>query len=195
MTGYRLREASPGTATPRRPRKSAPIATWCRSAVRPIGYRVPPPSLFAATGSCRLPKSGVLEAISDARPDGFVVGEDYSVTDRVRGGTAEFRAARLAAAQGHALFILHRVATLVTSDHQLTTHIAAATKDIDALSFNEGHGIDDTIVGADKHDRVQAVDYHTLKDAPNPEPDPPPGGWSSDPLMRAAQKIAYDMRP
>ena len=136
-------------------------------------------------------KEGVLEAVNDARADGFVVGEDYSVTDRVRGGTAEFRAARLAAAQGHARFILHRVATLVTSDHQLTTHIAAATKDIDALSFNEGHGIDDTTVGADKNDRVQAVDYHTLKDAPNPEPDPPPGGWSSDPLMRAAQKIAY----
>jgi hypothetical protein len=82
------------------------------------------------------------------------------------------------------------VAGLTTTDHQLTTQITAATKDIDALTFHEEPGIDDTIVG-DKHKRVQAVDRHTFKDAPNPEPDPPPGGWSSDPLMRAAQKIAY----
>jgi hypothetical protein len=72
------------------------------------------------------------------------------------------------------------VAALITSDHQLTTRITAATKDIDVLNFHEEPG-------------VQAIDRHTFKDAPNPEPDPPPppGGWSSDPLMRAAQKIAY----
>ncbi|WP_142280718.1 hypothetical protein [Mycobacterium saskatchewanense] len=43
----------------------------------------------------------------------------------------------------------------------------------------------------DGRNTVRAVDLHTFKEAPNPEPDPPPGGWSSDPLMRAAQKIAY----
>jgi hypothetical protein len=134
-------------------------------------------------------KEGVLEAVHDARAEGFGVGEDYSVTDRSHGGTSEFRAARLAAAQGHAGFIRHRVAALVISDQQLTTQITAATRDIDALTFEE-HGIDDHVV-RDKHNRVQAVDHHTFKDAPNPEPDPPPGGWSSDPLMRAAQKIAY----
>ncbi|HET7072722.1 MAG TPA: hypothetical protein VFI55_01395 [Mycobacterium sp.] len=106
-------------------------------------------------------KDGVLEAVNDARVDGFHVGEDYSVTDRLRGGTPEFRAARLAAAQGHASFIRHRLAALLTSDQQLTTRITAATKDIDVLNFHEGSG-------------VQAVDRHTFKDAPNPEPDPPP---------------------
>jgi hypothetical protein len=120
----------------------------------------------------------------------FSVGEDYSVTDRLQGGTPEVRATRLVAAQGHAGFIHHRVAALVTSDHQFTAQITAATKDIDALAFDEAPGVDDSIVGDDKH-RVQAVDLHTFKDAPNPPPDPPPGGWSSDPLMRAAQKIAY----
>jgi hypothetical protein len=103
-----------------------------------------------------------------------LVSARISVTDRSCGGSSEFRAARLAAAQGHARFIRHRVAALVSSDQQLTTQITAATKDIDALTFREAHGID----------------YHAFKDAPNPEPDPPPGGWSSDPLMRAAQKIA-----
>jgi hypothetical protein len=130
----------------------------------------------------------VLEAVEDARADGFSVGDDYSVTDRSRGGTSEFRAARLAVAQGHASFIRHRVAALVTGDHELAARITNATKDIDALSFQEES---DTVIGEDKRDRVQAVDQHTFKDAPNPEPDPPPGGWSSDPLMRAAQKIAY----
>lgn len=38
---------------------------------------------------------------------------------------------------------------------------------------------------------IHEVDNRTFKEAPNPMPEPPPGGWSSDPLMRAAQKIAY----
>jgi hypothetical protein len=139
----------------------------------------------------RASKEAVLEAVLDARAEGFSVGEDYSVTDRSQGGSSQFRSARLAAAHGHASFIHHRVAALLANDQQLTTQITAATKDIDALTFNEADGIDDSIVGDDKHNRVQAVDHHTFKDAPNPEPDPPPGGWSSDPLMRAAQKIAY----
>jgi hypothetical protein len=113
----------------------------------------------------------VQEAVQDARADGFDVGEDYSVTDRLRGGSSEFRAARLTAAQGHASFIRHRVAALLASDHQLSTQISAATRDIDALAFHEEPG--DTIIG-DKHNRVQAVDRHTFKDAPNPEPEPPP---------------------
>ncbi|MFZ0834379.1 MAG: hypothetical protein WAM92_15125, partial [Mycobacterium sp.] len=34
--------------------------------------------------------------------------------------------------------------------------------------------------------------WHALPEKPpNPVPEPPPGGWSNDPLMRAAQKIAY----
>ena len=130
-------------------------------------------------------KEAVLEAVGDVRAEGFAVGEDYSVTDRSCGGSSEFRAARLAAAQGHASFIRHRVAALVASDEQLTTQISAATNNIDALAFDEEPGVDDN------KNRVQAVDRHTFKDAPNPEPDPPPGGWSSDRLMRAAQKIAY----
>jgi hypothetical protein len=119
-------------------------------------------------------KEAVLEAVEDARADGFSVGEDYSVTDRLRGGTSEFRVARLAVAQGHASFIRHRVAALVTSDHELAAGIAAATKDIDALSFQEEPGIDNTIVGDNEYKRIQPVDQHTFKDAPNPEPDPPP---------------------
>jgi hypothetical protein len=116
-------------------------------------------------------KEAVQEAVRDARADGFDVGEDYSVTDRSRGGSSEFRAARLTAAQGHASFIRHRVAALLASDHQLSTQISAVTKEIDTLTFHEEPG--DTIIG-DKHSRVHAVDRRTFKDAPNPEPEPPP---------------------
>jgi hypothetical protein len=136
-------------------------------------------------------KEAVVEAVEDARADGFSVGEDYSVTDRVRGGTPEFRAARLAAAQGHASFIRHRVAALVAADNELAARIAAATNGVGALTFPDEPGVDDSVAGDDTRNKVQAVDHHTFKEAPNPEPDPPPGGWSSDPLMRAAQKIAY----
>lgn len=147
----------------------------------------------AARGEERLQacKEAVLEAVQDARADGFSVGEDYAVTDRMRGGSSEFRAARLAVAQSHASFIRHRVAALVAADHELAARITAATKDVDALTFPDEPGVDDSIAGEGTRDKVQAVDNHTFKDAPNPEPDPPPGGWSSDPLMRAAQMIAY----
>jgi hypothetical protein len=133
-------------------------------------------------------KEGVLEAVREVRAAGFDVSEDYSVTDRSQGGPTEFRAQRAVEAQGHAAFIGHRVAALVACDQELAAQIAAATKGVDNLTFTESPGADDT--GDEKRNGVQLVDHH-FKDAPNPAPDPPPGGWSSDPLMRAAQKIAY----
>jgi hypothetical protein len=131
-------------------------------------------AVIALRGDQRLQacKEGVLEAVQDACSDGFAVGEDYSVTDRLRGGSFESRAARLAAARGHASFIRHRVAALLASDHEVSTQITAATKDIDALTFHEQPG--DSIVDDDKRNGVHAVDRRTVKDAPNPEPDPPP---------------------
>jgi hypothetical protein len=135
-------------------------------------------------------KAAVLEAVSEVRAAGFDVGEDYSVTDRSQGCSTELRAQRRAQATGHAAFIGHRVGALVANDQETAAQIAAATKGIDHLTFTEP-GVDDAILGDDKRNRVQFVDHHTFKEAPNPAPDPPPGGWSSDPLMRAAQKIAY----
>ncbi|MFZ0902354.1 MAG: hypothetical protein WAN71_00405 [Mycobacterium sp.] len=135
-------------------------------------------------------KAEVLEAVQEVRAAGFDVGEDYSVTDRSQGGSIEFRAQRAAQAQGHAAFIGHRVGALAANDQEIAAQITAATKGIDNLTFTESPGVDDTITSDDKHNGVQLVDHH-FKDAPNPAPDPPPGGWSNDPLMRAAQKIAY----
>ncbi len=136
-------------------------------------------------------KAAVLEAVSEVRAAGFDVGEDYSVTDRSQGGSTELRAQRRAQAIGHAAFIGHRVGALIANDQETAAQIAAVTKGIDHLTFTESPGVNDVILGDDKQNRVQLVDHHTFKEAPNPAPDPRPGGWSSDPLMRAAQKIAY----
>jgi hypothetical protein len=136
-------------------------------------------------------KAALLEAVREVRAAGFDVGEDYSVTDRSQGGSTEFRAQRRAQAIGHAAFIGHRVGALVANDQETAAQITSATKVVDSLTFTESPAVDDTAVNEDKPSRVQFVDHHTFKEAPNPAPVPPPGGWSSDPLMRAAQKIAY----
>ncbi len=125
-------------------------------------------------GQLQAGKEDVLEAVDEARAEGFDVSEQYSVTDRVQGGSAELRAARLAAAQGHAAFIRHRLAALLATDQQLNTQITAATLGIEDLTFPESP--DDALVGDDKHDGIQLVDLHTWKQDPQPiPPDPLPG--------------------
>jgi hypothetical protein len=154
--------------------------------VRGAAFQLHEAAGIARKGEAQLQarKEEVLDAVRDARREGFAVGEYYSVIDRFQGGSAEFQAERLAEAEGHAAFIRHRVAALVATDQELGTRITAATEGIDTLTFGETE-VDD------KRNHVQAVDHNTFKDAPNPPPDPPPGGWSQDALMRAAQRIAY----
>ena len=130
-----------------------------------------------------------LDAVDDAARGGFEVGADYRVTDTREVSTCEQLALRQAEAKAHSKVIRHRVAALVSHDRTLTEQLKEATADFGNLSFQQSP------VSAAPFDRrggrVQMVDNRTFKDAPNPAPDPPPGGWSSDPLMRAAQKIAY----
>jgi hypothetical protein len=117
------------------------------------------------------------------------VNDDYSVTDRFRGGSTELRAQRAVQAHGHAAYIGHRVAALVACDQDVSVHIAAATKGIESLTFTESSGADSP--GDRERDGFRLVNHHFKEKPPNPAPEPPPGGWSNDPLMRAAQKIAY----
>jgi hypothetical protein len=137
-------------------------------------------------------KDEVLEAVSDAREDGFQVGEDYSVTDRSQGRSAEFRAERVAQAQGHAAFIRHLVAALVTTDQQLTEQITAATEGIDELTFREPPaGVDDAIGRDDKHSEVHTVDHHW-----NQDPKPTPiNGPSADDIRRVLEKLPQGTNP
>jgi hypothetical protein len=125
-------------------------------------------------------KQRVLDAVKDASAAGYVVGEDLSVTPSQGGMAAQ------AQAQVYAAQIRERAVELAARDQEIAAKITAATAPLNAVTFPEPLS-----TARDYKPRIQAVDQHTFKDAPNPEPDPPPGGWSSDPLMRAAQKIAY----
>jgi hypothetical protein len=81
-----------------------------------------------------------------------------------------------------------RAAALVGVDEQVAAQITAATAGLTGISFGQ---ISPLPGNSKKDPTIQAVDNRTFKESPNPAPDPPPGGWSNDPLMRAAQKIAY----
>ncbi|MBS4727022.1 hypothetical protein MSM1_01085 [Mycobacterium sp. SM1] len=131
--------------------------------VRPVSLQLYETAGIARRGDEALPalRDEVLEAMADARADGFDVGEDYSVTDRSRGGSSAFRAARQSAARGHSAFMRHRVAALVAKDHEIASEIAETTAGIDHLTFLESPGVDDTVVGDEKHNGVQLVDNKT----------------------------------
>ena len=125
-------------------------------------------------------KQSVLDAVRDASAAGYVVGEDLSATPSRGGAVAH------AQAQVYAATIQERAVQLAAHDQEIAVKISAATAPLHAVTFPESPA-----APRDNKPKIQAVDLHTFKDAPNPEPEPPPGGWSSDPLMRAAQKIAY----
>lgn len=120
----------------------------------------PPPSP-AGEDQLEANRRAVLDAVSDARRDGFAVGEDYTVTDRSTGGSRQQRAARLGQAQGHADFIRHRVGALLATDRDIATRVSAATQGLDELAFEDVPGVD-----TPAEDGVQAVDFRQA---------PPPG--------------------
>lgn len=108
-------------------------------------------------------RSRVRYAVEDARTAGFEVGEDLSVTDRMRGGSAAERAARQAAAQAFAGDIRQRAAQLVGLDAQVAGRVTAAVA-----------GIGDTFPQIPapaippRSNPVRAVDNHTFKQNPPP---------------------------
>lgn len=82
-------------------------------------------------------RQGVLEAVNDAIADGFIVNDDYSVTDTRDYYSEEEFEQRHAAAQGHASFIGHRVMSLVAADREIATTLEATTEGLDAVAFDE----------------------------------------------------------
>jgi hypothetical protein len=104
-------------------------------------------------------------AVDDARIAGFGVGEDLSVTDRSSGGSAVQRAARQAQAQTLAGDIRQRAAQLVALDQQVAGKVSAAVAGI-RDTFPPGPTPD----APPRDNRVQAVDNHTFKQDPPPEP-------------------------
>ncbi len=102
-------------------------------------------------------RSQVRYAVEDARSAGYEVGEDFSVTDRMAGGSAAQMAARQAAAEAHAANIGGRAAQLMSVDAQVASRVIAAVA-----------GVGSTFPPAPpSNGQVHAVDSHSFKQDPS----------------------------
>jgi len=132
-------------------------------------------------------KIAALNAVGEAHAEGFVVEEDLNLTDRLPSTPpAEMFARHLQSLQ-LSREIKQRAAKLASVDAEAAQRIRAITEGLRHVPFGSGED------QSGEHNSVQLIDYHN---APPPEkpswtsPEPP-GGWSDDPITRAAQKIAY----
>ncbi len=102
-------------------------------------------------------RSQLRYAVEDARSAGFEVGEDFSVTDRMVGGSAALMVARQAAAEAHAGNIGGRAAQLVNADAQVASRVTSAVA-----------GVGNTFPQAPTtNGQVRAVDSRTFKQDPS----------------------------
>lgn len=131
-------------------------------------------------------KAAALAAIGEAHAEGFIVEENLMLTDRLE---SESIAELLVRHQQRAVLsgkIRQCAANLAAVDEQAAKRILSGATVLRSVPVQSRH--------EPGTDPVQLVDYHS---APPPEkpswtsPEPPPGGWSDDPITRAAQKIAY----
>lgn len=123
-------------------------------------------------------RQGVLEAVNDAIRDGFIVNDDYSVTDTRDYYSEEEFEQRDAAARGHASFIGHRVMNLVAADRETATNLDSATEGLDALDF-----------GTEADDTVHLAGW----DRPlSPAPKDPTDQSAFDDLLRANDQAVLD---
>jgi hypothetical protein len=141
----------------------------------------------SATGEIEAAKRAALFAIGEAYAEGFVVSEDLSLTDQFNSSSDEELAVRRAQAQALSAEIREKAAALAAVDQEAAEKIAAAAAGLQEPSFGGG-------VAPGGSAPIQLVDFHGVPLPEKPSwtsPDPPPGGWSDDPVTRAAQKIAY----
>lgn len=122
-------------------------------------------------------RSRVRYAVQDANAAGFDVDEEMSVIDRSTGGSAAQRAAREAQAQALAADIRQRAAQLLALDQHVAGKVTAAVA-----------GIRDTIPRGPapqeplRKPKFDAVDNHTFKQEPPPQPwQPPPPPYPQGP--------------
>ncbi|OBG28972.1 hypothetical protein [Mycobacterium sp. 852002-51057_SCH5723018] len=127
-------------------------------------------------------------AVEDAHTAGFVVGEDLTVTDGSRGGSAAQRAARQAQAQALAADIRQRAAQLLAADQQVAGKVTVAMAGVrDTFPQNPST--------TPPPPKIQAVDNHTFKQDPAPPPDPgaePP--WKKLPSPRTLEDVRNALR-
>ncbi|WP_208301309.1 hypothetical protein [Mycobacterium sp. DL440] len=135
----------------------------------------------------RAAKQEAVGAITAAENDGFTVAEDLTATDSGRYDINTI-VERNKAAKEHAEDIRWYAERLIQADSFVGERLQAKAAELEAIRFD---GEDDRQGGNGAH--IALVD-HTFKLDPPPS-DPglpqPPGGWSDDPVMEDAQRIAY----
>jgi hypothetical protein len=138
-------------------------------------------------------RSRVRCAVEDARVAGFDVDEGLSVIDRTTGGSVALRAARRAQAETHAADIGQRARQLVTLDQQVAGRVTSALAGIGNVGFGQSPTSPASAKRSPepKPNAVRLVGNHVKQGPPIGPESEPPGGWSADPLKRAAQRIAY----
>ncbi|WP_123029388.1 hypothetical protein [Mycolicibacterium stellerae] len=140
-----------------------------------------------AADDLRAAKAQLLNTVRAAEAAGFEVGQDFSLTIVERATVTEL-AAREAQMRSFGIVLRADILRLVKADEDAGAEIADAADRLRSLDFG-----DDDRRASDRA-AIQTVDFHGVplpEKPPNPPPLPPPEGWSQDPLMRAAQKIAY----
>jgi hypothetical protein len=107
----------------------------------------------------------VLYKVDDAHQAGFVVGEDFSVTDTKTSRDAAALAARQAQAQSLSADIRSRAAQLSATDSEVGSKLTAGAGDVGSLTFAEQP------IPHNGNGKISAVDW---KQAPAPAPGPGP---------------------
>lgn len=131
-------------------------------------------------------RSRIRYAVEDARTAGFEVGEDFSVTDHMAGGSAAQRAARQAAAQAFASTIGRRAAQLVGLDAQVAGKVTAAMAGV-ANTFPQNRP------AVAPPSQVQAVDIRTFKQDP-PQLPIDPKNMTADEALAEWAKVNADIK-
>ncbi|MDI3315310.1 MAG: hypothetical protein QJR12_13890 [Mycobacterium sp.] len=159
---------------------------------RPFLWSVADAAVIARNGQDMLEagRRAVLDAVDDAERDGFVVQEDYSVTDTRRCATRADYQQRLGIGAAHSDYIRHRVAGLVSNEQWLNSQLKQATSGWGTLTFEEPNTAD-TSAGDNHHTQAQPVDHHWKQD---PAPKPPPGP-SGDDIRRVLDKLPVGDSP
>ncbi|EID13280.1 hypothetical protein [Mycolicibacterium phlei] len=135
----------------------------------------------------RAAKQEAVGAITAAENDGFTVAEDLTVTDSRRYDINTI-VERNKAAKEHAEDIRWYAERLIQADSFVGERLQAKAAELEAIRFD---GEDDQQGGNGAH--IALVDHTFKLDPPPSEPGlpQPPGGWSDDPVMEDAQRIAY----
>ena len=133
-------------------------------------------------------KQTALQAVQAAHDQGFVVGEDLSVTDRSGQRSPILAAQRQAQAQVHAAAIRTAAADLAATDATAASQITGAAAGLGETQFNDGvtAAPDDQIVGDPKpgSSHIQLVDNTTQ--APTPGTQPQIGPFPVPPQVAAS---------